>query len=51
MPMVRPMLACDLTLLKSQFSKGYEEGARVFYVSIANETRDTQVFTDEEKEA
>ena len=50
MPMVRPTLACDLTLLENQFSGGYEEGARVFYVSISNEDGQSGVFTPAEKD-
>ena len=37
MPMVRPTLASDILALEQQFVYGYEEGARVFYVSIADE--------------
>jgi hypothetical protein len=50
MPMVRPTLSCDLTLLENQFSHGYEEGARVFYVSISDEDGQTAVFSDREKD-
>ena len=31
---VLPTLAADLIALENQFSRGYEKGARVFYVSI-----------------
>ena len=37
MLMVRPTLASDLIQLEQQFVHGYEEGARVFYVSMAHE--------------
>ncbi len=50
MPMVRPTLSCDLTLLENQFSHGYEEGARVFYVSISDEDGQTTVFSNREKD-
>ena len=50
MPMLRPTLASDIVLLENQFVRGYEEGARVFYVSIADEEGNTQAFSDEEKE-
>jgi hypothetical protein len=49
MTMVRPTLACDLVLLEQQFINCYEEGARVFYVSIADEQGHTDVFTPAEK--
>jgi len=51
MPMVRPMLACNLTVLENQFSGGYEEGARVFYVSMCDEEGQSGVFSEAEKEA
>ena len=50
MPMVRPTLASDILALEQQFVYGYEEGARVFYVSIANEQSCTRVFSVEEKQ-
>ena len=50
MPMVRPTLACDLVQLENQFAWGYEEGARVFYLSMANESGQMGVFLSEEKE-
>ena len=49
MPMVRPTLASDILALEQQFVYGYEEGARVFYVSIADEQSSTGVFLVEEK--
>lgn len=49
--MVRPTLACDLTLLENQFSGGYEEGARVFYVSVTDEDGQSSVFSAAEKES
>lgn len=49
MPIVRPTLDCDITLLEQQFVHGYEEGARVFYVSISDEESQSSIFTDEEK--
>jgi len=51
MLMVRPTLACDLTLLENKFTNGYEEGARVFYVSIADEDGNLLEFSVAEKEA
>jgi len=50
MPMVRPTLACDLTLLEHQFTGGYEEGAWVFYVSICDKDGHSEVFNPAEKE-
>jgi len=50
MPMVRPTLACNLTLLENHFSGGYEEGARVFYVFVTDEDGHTSVFSGTEKE-
>lgn len=50
MPIVRPTLACDLTLLEHQFCRGYEEGARVFYVSVLDEDGQSAVFSTAEKE-
>jgi len=49
--MVRPTLECDLTILENQFSCGYDEGARVFYVFIADEQGQTATFMEEEKSA
>jgi len=51
MPMVRPTLEYDLTILENQFSRGYDEGTRIFYVSIADEQGQTATFTEEEKSA
>jgi len=51
MPMARPTLACNLTLLENQFSGSYEEGARVFYVSMCDEDGYSGVFSEEEKAA
>ena len=50
MPMVRPTLASNILALEQQFVYGYEEGARVFYVSIADEQSCTRVFSVEEKQ-
>jgi len=50
MPMVRPTLACDLTFLENQFTRSYEEGARVFYISMCDEDKQRDVFTSVEKE-
>ena len=49
MPMVRPTLASDILALEQQFVYGYEEGPRVFYVSIADEQSCTGVFSEREK--
>lgn len=49
MPLVRPTLSCDVTRLEQDFAFGYEDGARVFYVSISNEQGEYGVFTEEEK--
>ena len=50
MPMVRPTLASDLIQLEQQFVHGYEEGARVFYVSVADELSQTSTFLSAEKD-
>ena len=50
MPMVRPTLASDLIQLEQQFVHGYEEGARVFYVSVADELSQTSLFSLAEKD-
>ena len=50
MPMVWPTLASDILALEQQFVYGYEEGARVFYVSIVDEQSYTGVFSVEEKQ-
>ena len=50
MPMVRPTLALDILALEQQFVYGYEEGARVFYVSIGDEQSYIGVFSLEEKQ-
>ena len=50
MPIVRPTLSFDLTALENQFSRGYKEGARVFYVSISDEEGMQVMFIDQEKE-
>ena len=49
MPMIRPTLASDILALEQQFVYGYEEGARVFYVSIGDEQSCTGVFSEREK--
>ena len=49
MPMVRPTLDSDILALEQQFVYGYEEGARVFYVSIGDEESCTGVFSEREK--
>ena len=46
MPIVRPTLSSDLTTLENQFSRGYEEEARVFYVSISDEEGKQVMFSD-----
>ena len=50
MPMVQPTLASDILALEQRFVYGYKEGARVFYVSIADEQSCTEVFSVEEKQ-
>ena len=50
MPIVRPTVSCDLIALENQFSRGYEEGARVFYVSISDEESKQVMFSEQEKE-
>ena len=50
MPMVRPTLASDILALEQHFVYGYEEGARVFYVSITDEQSCTGVFSEREKQ-
>lgn len=49
MPIVRPTLDCDITMLEQQFVHGYEEGARVFYVSTSDEEGNSSTFTEAEK--
>ena len=50
MSMVQPTLASDILALEQQFVYEYEEGARVFYVSIADEQSCIGVFSVEEKQ-
>jgi len=50
MPMVRPTLACDLQKLEQEFTKGYRDGAIVFYVTTTNEAGESSVFSEEEME-
>jgi len=49
MLMVKSTLACDLIRLEQKFNYGYEEGARVFYVSVFDEQGQLGFFTDFEK--
>jgi len=49
MPMIRPTLSCDLTKLEQQFSHRYEDGARVFYVFLADKQRQMGEFSKDEK--
>ena len=46
MPIVRLTLASDILALEQQFVHGYEEEARVFYVSIVDEQSCIGVFSD-----
>ena len=50
MPMVRPTLSCDLDFLEHEFSKGYKDGAAVFYVTTTDEARESSLFIEEEIE-
>ena len=50
MPIVWPTLAADLIVMENQFSRGYEEGAHIFYVSISDEESKQVMFLEEEKE-
>ena len=50
MPMVRPTLSCDLDFLEHEFSKGYRDGAAVFYVTTTDEAGESSLFTEEEME-
>ena len=50
MPIVRPTFSSDLIALENQFSRRYEEGARVSYVSISDEESKQVMFSDQEKE-
>ena len=50
MLMVRPTLASDILALEQQFVYGYEERARVFYVSIVDEQSYTGVFSERERQ-
>ena len=48
MPMIRPILAYDITKLEQEFAGGYRDGAAVFYVSITNEEGQSEEFSDVE---
>ena len=50
MPMVRPTLSCDLDFLEYEFSKGYRDGAAIFYVTTTDEAGESSLFTEEEME-
>ena len=50
MPMVRLTLSCDLNFLEHKFSKGYRDGAAVFYVTTTDEAVESSQFTEEEIE-
>ena len=49
MAMVRPTLASDIDKLEMEFVHGYDEGSRVFYVSLTNEIGETGIFSESEK--
>ena len=51
MPIVRPTLSCDLSLLEADFVHGYREGAAVFYVSTTDEQGVVQIFTDADRQS
>ena len=48
MPMVRLTLASDLDFLEHEFSKGYRDGATVFYITTIDEAGESSIFTEEE---
>ena len=50
MPMVRPTLSCDLDFLEHEFSKGYRDGAAVFYVTTTDEAGESSHFSEEDIE-
>ena len=50
MPMVRPTMSCDLDYLEHEFSKGYRDGAAVFYVTTTDEAGESSKFTEEDIE-
>ncbi len=50
MPIVRPTLSCDLTLLEVDFVYGYREGAALFCVSTTDEQGVVQKFTDADRQ-
>ena len=50
MPMMKPTLSCDLHFLEHEFSKGYRDGAAVFYVTTMDEAGESSLFTEEEME-
>ena len=47
-PMVKPILSCDLDFLEHEFCKGYRDGAAIFYVTTTDEARESSQFTKEE---
>jgi hypothetical protein len=47
MPLVRPTLAKDIKRLEAEFTHGYRDGARVFYVSICNEKEEERSVKNE----
>ena len=49
-PMVRPTLSCDLDFLEHEISKGYQDGAPIFYITTTDEARESSQFTKEEIE-
>ena len=49
MPMVRPMMQCDLSKLEEEFAHGYREGASVFYVTTTDEGGKTKEVSEADK--
>ena len=51
MPMVRPTLSSDLDFLEHEFSKGYRDGAAVFYVTTTDEAGKSSIITEEDSKS
>ena len=50
MPMVRPMMQCDLSKLEEEFAHGYREGASIFYVTTTDEGGKTKEVSASDKD-
>lgn len=47
MPMVKPILSCDLVKLEQEFVNGYQDGASFFYITTTNEAGESLEFLEE----